>query len=168
MVEQMTKQWQWVWTKELCNCAVVQLCSCVQKTTPNFPSSPSHSICHRSEEEKLKKLQMHHCRFHGVQVQLFTVQLNQQNLSPSELRGRRSHMGCVAISRATYVHNRLLELTYLIFVIGTTGGARGENICYVEKLSWGEISTWQIVMWKKFPTWEMWRKSEMWRNNVYN
>ena len=50
---------------------------------------------------------------------------------------------------------------YLIFVTGTTGGARGEKNCHVEKFvhitdcQVEKFSTWQIVMWKKISTWEM-------------
>ena len=65
-----------------------------------------------------------------------------------------------------------LRRPYLIFVTGTTGGARGEKICHVEKFlhmtycHLERFSTWQIDMWKKFSILEMWRKSVMWRNRL--
>ena len=64
--------------------------------------------------------------------------------------------------------------TYLIFVSGTTGGARGEKICHVEKFLHmtycylKRFSTWQIDTLTKFSTWEMWIQSVNWTNDVYN
>ena len=63
---------------------------------------------------------------------------------------------------------------YFIFVTGTTGGARGEKICHVEKFLHmtycylKRFSTWQIDTLKNFSTWEMWIQSVNWTNDVYN
>ena len=51
-------------------------------------------------------------------------------------------------------------ISYLILVTGTTGGARGEKFCHVEKFvhmtncQVEKFSTGQIVMWKKFSTYD--------------
>ena len=72
------------------------------------------------------------------------------------------------------VHGSGQAMAYFIFVTGTTGSARGEKICFVEKFLHKtgchveKFSTWHIVMWKKLSTWEIWRKSVIWRNYVYN
>ena len=65
--------------------------------------------------------------------------------------------------------------SYLIFVTGTTGGARGENL-----VMWRNLSTWQMVRWSNSPhdrlscgknsPHEKYEENlwKMWRNKVYN
>ena len=60
----------------------IVFCNCVQKTTSNFPSSPSHSICHGSEEEKVEKTKIHHCPFYEVCCSRF-------KLNPLEIKRRK-------------------------------------------------------------------------------
>ena len=70
----------------------------------------------------------------------------------------------VSFSGATLSINQNQSASYLIFVTGTAGGARGEKICHVEKFHisvhdrCGEIwnfSTCGLI--SHFSTWQMWR-----------
>ena len=75
------------------------------------------------------------------QIQCVSVDLIASGLHNSRLAKWRQLHGLMRV-----ISN--LEAAYLIFVTGTTGGARGEKICHMEKCTWR--------MWRNLKFLHMW------------